>query len=77
MYASNYCPLSIMKTWPTEWTWYNLLLRTIWPWPESDANVHIISRFFYSEIRERLGHEYRADTGTSASDEDGLAKQSG
>ena len=33
--------------------------------------------YFYSEIRERLGHEYRADTGTSASDKDGFAKQPG
>ena len=33
--------------------------------------------YFCSVIREPLGHEYRADTGTSASDEDGLAKQSG
>jgi hypothetical protein len=42
-------------------------------------NVYTISSaaYFYSAIRERLGHEYRADTGTSASDEDGLAKQSG
>ena len=71
--------LSIVTTWATgsgPGIWY-LLLRTIWPWPESGAHVHIISRLFYSEIRERRRHEYRADTGASASDEDGLAEQSG
>jgi hypothetical protein len=49
-------------------------LQTIWRWPES-------RRIYYQplsfKIKGRLGNEYRSDTGTSASDKDGLAKQSG
>jgi hypothetical protein len=52
-------------------------LRTIWPWPESDTHSSTVYQPLSNLSRTGKLNAYRADTGTSASDEDGLAKQSG